>query len=166
MTNMLTRLGWEARVAEAAGDTPSSAGQDPDVPERVRAAARAAVDYMLFVDEAPLAGPVVGTSGFAQSFSSQGPHDAKGRSLRQLDLEKRLMRYPCSYMIYSPAFDALPAMAKRAVYERMWRILSGVEAGKKYTRLSAADRRAVVEILRDTKRDLPAYFRDGKASVD
>lgn len=158
MTNMLTRVGWEARVAEAAG------GVDNDVPGRVRAAARATVDYMLFVDEAPLSGRVVGTSGFAESFSSQGPRDAHGRSLRQLDLEKRLLRYPCSYMIYSPAFDALPPMAKSAIYDRMWQILSGADSGKKYARLSDADRRAIVEILRDTKRDLPSYFREAGSS--
>ncbi len=71
----------------------------------------------------------------------------------------RLMRYPCSYMIYSPAFDALPAEAKEAIYRRMWQILSGQEKEKKYARLSPADRRAIVEILRDTKPDLPDYFK-------
>jgi hypothetical protein len=161
MANLLTRVAWEARVAQAAGDAKGAAGPDDDsAPARVREAARAAVDYMLFVDEAPLGGRVVGTSGFAEYFSSQGPRDKKGRSLRQLDLEKRLLRYPCSYMIYAPAFDALPPLAKRAVYDRMWRILSAEETGKKYARLSAADRQAIVEILRDTKRDLPPYFRE------
>ena len=68
------------------------------------------------------------------------------------------MRYPCSYLIYSPAFDALPPTAKRAVYARMWAVLSGAEQGAKYGRLTPADRRAIVEILRDTKSDLPKYF--------
>jgi hypothetical protein len=158
MANLLTRLDWEARVAQS--DEGGAAGDREAVPARVQEAARSTADYMLFVDEAPLGGPVSGTSGFAEHFSSEGPRDRKGRSLRQLDLEKRLLRYPCSYMIYSSAFDALPAVAKRAVYERMWRILSGEETGKKYARLTPADREAIVEILRDTKRDLPSYFRD------
>jgi hypothetical protein len=53
----------------------------------------------------------------------------------------------------------LPAQARDAIYRRMWRILSGKETAPKYARLSAADRRAIVEILGDTRKDLPAYFR-------
>lgn len=70
-----------------------------------------------------------------------------------------MMRYPCSYMIYSAAFGGLPAEAKAAIYKRMWQILSGQEHGGKYARLSRTDRQAVVEILRETKADLPAYFQ-------
>jgi hypothetical protein len=110
------------------------------------------VDYLLFVDEAALAGPIEGTSGFTEKFAVQGPRDSKGRSLRQFDLERRLMRYPCSYMIYSEAFDALPPEAKKAVYDRVWQILSGREHNPKYARLTLADRQAVVEILRETKK--------------
>ena len=53
----------------------------------------------------------------------------------------------------------IPAEAKAAVYSRLWAILSGKAAGAQYRQLSAVDRRAVIEILRDTKPDLPAYFR-------
>ena len=67
--------------------------------------------------------------------------------------------YPCGYMIYSDAFGALPRRARDAIYRRMWRVLSGKDGGPKYARLSAAGRRAIVEILRDTKKDRPAYFR-------
>ena len=57
------------------------------------------------------------------------------------------------------AFDALPAKTKSAVYERMWQILSGEgEHGQPYFRLSLGDRQAVVDILRETKKNLPAYF--------
>ncbi len=62
-------------------------------------------------------------------------------------------------MIYTPAFDALPDIAKTAVYERMWDVLSGAETSAPYDRLSRADRQAVIEILRDTKPDLPAYYQ-------
>jgi hypothetical protein len=41
----------------------------------------------------------------------------------------------------------------------MWDILSGRDTSPKYTKLSAADRRAVVDILRETLHDLPADFR-------
>lgn len=151
LMNLLTRLGWEVRVALA--DQPATA-------EAV--AARAAVDvvdYLLFVDEAPLAGPVGGDSGFAAQFAARGPRDRAGRSLRQLDLTTRLLRFPCSYLIYSEAFEALPDLAKQAVYARLWRVLSGAETSARYAARTRADRLAVVEILRDTKPDLPAYFR-------
>ena len=119
------------------------------------------VDYLLFVDEAPLPGPVHGDSAFAGKFSAAGPRDRLGRSLREFDLERRLMRYPCSYMIYTDAFDALPAATRDAIYRRMWSILSrkvGNEPDSRYQRLSSADRQAIVEILRDTKAGLPAWF--------
>jgi len=103
--------------------------------------------------------PVKGASAFAEAFSARGPADHQGRSLRQLDLERRLLRYPCSYMIYSAAFDALPNEVKDAVYRRLWQILSGKEMAPRYARLSPADRQTIVEILQETKSDLPAYFR-------
>ena len=45
----------------------------------------------------------------------------------------------------------------------MWDVLSGRESGPKYARLSEADRRAVVEILRETLQDLPGRFRRGRS---
>jgi hypothetical protein len=152
MINLLTRLGWEARIATP---TATNAG----LPPNVRNLARDLVDYLLFVDEAPLPSPVRGSSAFAQEFSSKGPLDGKGRSLRALDLVQRLLRYPCSFMIYTDAFEALPAAAKNLVYERMWEVLSGKDTSKAYARLTLADRRAIVEILRETKKGLPDYFR-------
>jgi hypothetical protein len=165
MTNLLTRIGWEARYAEFIDQAKSSGSvetrsESPAATVPVLSdTAKEFVDYLLFVDEAPLPSRIEGASGFAERFSAQGPKDGKGRSLRQFDLRRRLMRYPCSYMIYSPAFDALPNEAKNAIYKRMWEILAGKERGGKYTRLSLADRRAVAEILRETKQGLPRYFQ-------
>src|SRR6185295_7698981 len=113
------------------------------------------VDYLLFVGEEPLTAAIKGTSGFAETFAAQGPADSRGRSLRQLDLEHRLVRYPCSYMIYSAAFRALPADLRLAIYARVAEVLSGRDASAKYARLSDADRRAIAEILRDTLEDWP-----------
>ena len=62
-------------------------------------------------------------------------------------------------MIYSDAFDHLPAAAKEAVYQRMWQILSGRDKDPRYARLTLADRQAVVGILRQTKPDLPSSFQ-------
>jgi hypothetical protein len=150
MTNLMTRMGWEIRAAVE---------DKRDLSGLLRDGVEELVDYLLFLDEAPLAGRIRGTSGFAEKFAARGPVDSKGRSLRQLDLEKRLLRYPCSYMIYSEQFDSLPEQARTAIYRRMWQILSGEETDPKYARLSPADRRAIVEILRETKKGLPEYFK-------
>jgi len=107
------------------------------------------VDHLLFLDEVPLPARMQGSSGFTEKFETAGLRDHLGRSLREFNLETRLMRYPCSYMIYTDAFNSLPSRTKDAIYRRMYEQLS---------KLSPADRKAVVEILRDTKPDLPAYF--------
>jgi hypothetical protein len=138
--NLITYLGWETRVGASDG--------------RLASIARDLVDYFLFVDEAPLPGAIEGSSRFAAVFAAGGRRDRQGRSLREFDLHGRLMRYPCSYMIESAAFDALPDRARRLVAARVLTVLSGGDADPKYGRLSAADRRAVLDILRDTKPDL------------
>jgi hypothetical protein len=150
MTNLITRAGWESRMLSAKPSTDASA--------RLAEAVTDLVDYLLFVDEAPLTGPVKGTAGFTERFAKSGPRDKQGRSLRDFDLKRRLFQYPCSYMIYTPAFDALPQLARDAVYNRMWDVLSGREKQPRYKVLSPADRRAIVEILRETKPGLPEYF--------
>lgn len=162
--NLIARIGWEARVAEfqrtqMPGPGLAAPGPARDAPVAMDAAARELVDYFLFVDEAPLTAAVRGSSGFAERFEADGRRDRQGRSLRQLDLQTRLLRYPCSYLIYTDAFDALPRDARDAIYRRMWQVLSGMDKDPRYRRLSPADRRAVIEILRDTRNDLPAEFK-------
>jgi hypothetical protein len=130
--NLLTRLGWETRFAASEGRADFTSGDLGDILTET-------VDYFLFVDETALSSPVNGTSAFATSFSRSGPRDRKGRSLRELDLQTRLLKYRCSYMIYSPAFDALPAAARSAFYSRARSVLQ-----------SRGDA-AVMEILDETK---------------
>jgi hypothetical protein len=163
MINLITRAGWEARAADPRLHPPfvAAPGEDARVARVMSGVANEVVDYMLFIDETRLMDPVRGASGFAERFSAAGLKDKKGRSLHELDLDRRLMKYPCSYLIYSPAFDQLPPGAKDPIYRRMWEILSGNERLARYrSALSLADRRAIVEILRDTKPGLPAYFQD------
>jgi hypothetical protein len=138
MINLLTRAAFEAR---------SASGDDQAVAAVMNGIAREVVDHMLFLDEARLPAPVHGNSGFAERFSARGPRDRKGRSLYELDLSTRLLKYPCSYLIYSPAFDALPARVKDPIYRRMREVLPARDNGQ-----------AIIEILRETKKDLPANF--------
>jgi len=95
----------------------------------------------------------------AAEFAGRGPRDPQGRSLRALDLKTRLFRYPCSYLIYSRAFDSLPDEVKEHVYRRLWEILNDRGTGRDDPHLAAADCEAIVGILRATKPDLPDYWQ-------
>jgi hypothetical protein len=146
--NLLTRLNWEARVASADRRPVLS---DPTV----RGLVTELTDYLLFVGEQPPSVPLIARRGFAEHLEPQTPTDRLGRSFAQLDLTTRLLRYPCSYMVYSEAFDGLPREVKQAVYGRMVEVLSSSDRRFGSAQVSAADRRAVLDILRDTKHDFP-----------
>jgi hypothetical protein len=149
-----------AGLHEIAEVTPPSvadagAGESAEA-TRLNGAVERLLRAMLFVQEAPLAGPMRGTTSFAQDFASLGPRDARGRSLRDFDLERRLFRHPLSFLIYSESFDALPEVAERVFYQRLDAILRGEEQDAAYAHLTAADRTAIREILEATK---PAFVR-------
>ena len=152
MTNLITRIGWEFRIAREDRKLEASRGQLDSAVEEM-------VTYMLFADEAPIREPIEGVSTFTKTFPQRGPRDKQGRSLRDFDLQKRLFRYPLSYMVYSEAFEGMPAIAQERVYQRLYDVLTGRDTDRKFARLSAEDRRAVLEILRDTKPNLPAYWK-------
>jgi len=149
MQALLTRLNYDVGNALRAGAEVHQAGP----------AFEAVLKYMLFVDEARLAGPVRGTSGFARWFEEQGPKDKQGRSLRQLDLQSRLFKFPCSFMVYSSSFDALPAPALKHLYSRLLEILSGEDQSPDYRMLTPAMRKSIRDILSETKTDLPIAWR-------
>ena len=121
--------------------------------------------YLLFTEEAPLTEPVSGNSQFIADFTARGTRDSKGRSLRDFDLSTRLFKHPCSYLIYAEAFDSLPAVIRDHLLQRLYDILTGKEEDKQFA-MKAGDRRAILEILRDTKPNLPAYWKgDGKSAA-
>jgi hypothetical protein len=131
MTNLLTRLSWEARIDSL------DAGLAPRIEEVAR--------YMLFLDEVPLREKIRGASSFTETFPQRGPRDGKGRSLRDFDLERRLFRYPLSYMVYSRHFDGLPTSVRERLCRRLFELLAGEQ------------RQAILEILQDTKPGLPGW---------
>jgi hypothetical protein len=151
MTNLITGVSQQFRRASANGTMENSKNSLDRAVDQM-------VDYMLFVDEAPLRDPVKGVSTFTSTFPERGPKDKLGRSLRDFDLHQRLFRYPLSYMIYSEIFDAMPNAAHDRVYRRLYDVLSGKDQNPKFAHLSAADRRAILEILLETKPNLPDYW--------
>jgi hypothetical protein len=132
--NLITRLSWLVRMAA------------PEI--EVNTAVSELTRYFLFADEAPLATPIVGASTFSKTFPQQGPRDRRGRSLRDFDLNTRMFRYRLSYMIYSPAFDGLPALARQKVYEKLGA-----------SHIPQPERTAIAEILLDTKPEAARYFK-------
>jgi len=157
--NLITRTSYESQIAIYEKQFPANAKdlRLDQVPSSLRNAIEALVAAMFFSGEEPLAGPVQGTSGFAKQFMQAGPRDRKGRSLRDLDLNRRLFRYPLSYLVYTEAFDALPESTRALVYRRFREILSGTDSSPVYAHLSPDDRKAIGEILQDTK----PHFKSG-----
>jgi hypothetical protein len=144
MTNLIIGVSQQFRRAQSAGILEKSK-------DNLDRAVEQMVEYMLFVDEAPLADPIKGASNFTTTFPERGPHDKRGRSLRDFDLHKRLFRYPLSYMIYSDLFAGMPAAARERAYGRLYGVLSGEDQSAKFAHLAPEDRRAILEILEDTK---------------
>jgi hypothetical protein len=145
MTNLMIRIGWDARMGMAADKL------NREIEEMLK--------YMLFADEEPLKGPVKGVSTFTETFPQRGPRDPQGRSLRDFDLKTRLFRYPLSYMIYSAAFDGIPEKVRDRVYQRLYEILTGTDTSKTFANLPLETRGTILEILRATKPNLPASWR-------
>lgn len=163
--NYLTKAGFATRQALHHQATMNRALGYPEdkqlesTERRIQHAGDDLVEALLFADEAPLTGPIRGTSGFSESFSAMGARDEQGRSLRDFDLTTRLFRYPCSYLIESSAFDGLPQPMLDYVWRRLWDVLQGRDETETFAHLTPADRQAIREIIRDTKQDLPAYWR-------
>lgn len=158
--SILTRqaLSYEATLNKELGEPATKRWDSTD--RRIAGAGEPVVEYLLFGGEVKLTDPVAGTSTFTKEFARRGPFDKQGRSLRAFDLKTRLFKYPCSYLIYSTAFAKLPGEVKSYVLKRMWEVLNGKDTSEAFAHLSAADRRAVLEILRATLPNLPAYWRE------
>ena len=161
----IARAMIETRVAKHYEETLNENLGEPagkkweSVKRRIESAGEQLVNSMLFCGEAKLEGPMTGTSSFEKEFAARGPFDKKGRSLRQFDLKSRLFKYPCSYLIYSKGFASLPIDVRNYTLKRLHEVLTGKDASVAFSHLIPADRKAVLEILRDTLPELPEYWK-------
>lgn len=164
MHNLITVANYQAKIALQYAKEINKAFGEPEgtmsesTARRFEGPAEQLVKYMLFVDEAELTDRVEGSSPFAAEFAARGPRDPQGRSLRDFDLTTRLFKYPCSYLIYSKSFNALPAPVKERTYRRLWEVLTGRDSSPAFARRTPEERRAILEILLATKPDLPDYW--------
>jgi hypothetical protein len=163
--NLITQASFAARQAlyqeailnRETGEKPNR--RWPSTTSRINSAGDALVKYLLFSEEAPLTAEVRGTSEFAAEFAKLGPRDGQGRSLRQFDLQRRMFKYPCSYLIYSPAFTDLPKEMRDYVWQRMDQVLRGRDTSQEFAHLSSEDRLAIRQILGQTHSQAPEAWR-------
>ncbi len=162
MHNRITRANYDTRKALAAPDDSKAQAQMHESNERL-------VEYLLFCDEPKLPSPVQGEPAFVDQFAARAKQDSRGHSLRDFDLQTRLFKYPCSYLIYSSAFDAIPEPSASYLKQRVLSVLgdsNSVKSAvvsettisddlKRFKHLSAEDRSSILQILRETK---PSWF--------
>ena len=139
--NLLIRVGYESRF-----------GKRSDAEDQL-------IRYLLFRDEAPLAEPIQGSTKFADWFQNRGRKDSQGRSLRDWNLETRLMKYRLSDLIESELFDNLPGDVKKRIYQKLWEGLSAENPVEPFDHLPEEERQAILEITSELKDDLPANWR-------
>jgi hypothetical protein len=161
MHNLLTDANHRSRIqlhleADAQRVSPATAKLLDELAEQL-------VDGLLMIAEARFSDRIAGTSSFADEFARRGPRDAAGRSLRQLDLADRLFRYPCSFLIYSDSFDSLPPALLERTYRLLLNVWTGKDTRKKYSHLSNSQRSELLQILVDTKDNLPAGWKEAVA---
>jgi hypothetical protein len=165
MHNLITQTNYQTRLALYADRKRNQAAGLPEgtisdaARKQFEGPAEQLVRYLLFTNEASFEGPIIGTTDFAAEFAARGPRDARGRSLRDFDLRARIFKYPCSYLIYSEAFDAIPGPAKEYIYRRLFEVLSDRDQGPEFASLSSQDRRAILEILAATKPGAPEEWK-------
>ena len=165
MHNFITLANYEHRTAYHYQQTINEALERPadfvddSTRRRIASATEKLVEYLLFSGEFRWDAKVSGVSGFDKEFTELGPRDSKGLALLDFDLQTRLMKYPCSYLIYSDAFAHLPQEVKHLVYRRLWEVLSGKDKTKPFEHLTDEDRTAIREILWETKPDLAAFWK-------
>ncbi|HEX5177129.1 MAG TPA: hypothetical protein VFV83_08885 [Chthoniobacteraceae bacterium] len=149
MHNYITRLNYETRLMM------SAYGHIRYLDNQVNAFLR----YLLFTEETPLTESIHGDPDFVAQFVAQGPRDAKGRSLRDLDMQTRMFKFPCSFLIYSKAFDSIPDIMREHLLKRLHAILTDTDKDPQFANLGSSERRAILEILQETKPNLPEYWR-------
>jgi hypothetical protein len=147
--------GYRARAALHEGGGKLPEGREAEL----SAAAEKLAGYLLFADEAALPPDgVAGDAVFREDFAATRKADASGRSLRDLDLQTRLLKYRCSYMIYSPVFTGLEPGMKSRVLQRLGQALQPDQRDRLSRKLPPGEKIAIREILAAT---LPAWAADG-----
>ncbi|HEX8312897.1 MAG TPA: hypothetical protein VF614_16355 [Chthoniobacteraceae bacterium] len=145
--NRALQASYRTRVLIGETSADSAAGAT-----ELEALARELVRYILFADEVPLIpGSVTSDPAFQEAFLSTAKR-ANGAALKELDGSTRLLRYRCSYMIYSPAFSGIPGPLKENVLAQLRTALDG--AAPEFAYLPTDEKATIRAILHET---LPGF---------
>ncbi len=145
--NTMTRAVWDYRQLLAEEGRVSA--------EKVAELALPVLDALFMKNEAPLGGQVQGLSGFTEYFQNLGPFDNNRRSLRDLDLNASVFKYPLSYLIYKDSFAALPKPIHSYLVDSIYQVLSADEDNADFAHLDAQTRAVILEIVNVTA---PGFF--------
>ena len=145
--NTMTRATWDylqLMAEEGAVNT-----------EKVAELAKPVLDALFMKNEAALGDQILGLSGFTEYFQNIGPFDNSRRSLRDLDLNARVFKYPLSYLIYTDSFAAMPETLHNYLIEMIYQVLSSDADHIGYAHLDVETRAAILEIVNAT---VPGFF--------
>jgi hypothetical protein len=151
--NLLTsaRMNYERACYLAKSIAPDD---DPDLGSAGRVADQAAqriIDWFLFRGEAALGDDgVTGHEDFLRAFAALVPASKNGDSLADFQLNTRIFKNRCSYMVHSEAFQGLPPSVRKRVMERLKQVIDHPPANDAYADIKASERRRIGQILRDT----------------
>jgi hypothetical protein len=151
--NLMTRAAAESRAAarlDAELGLPAGSASDA-TRLRVAQAGDRLLRCLLLADAITFTSPVRGTSGFAAEFSARGPHDEQGRSLHQLDLDRRLFARRLSHLVHGGQFARLPEPVKRHLGGRLHEILCAGREVAGFGPIDRDDREAIASILAATE---------------
>ena len=114
------------------------------------------VGYLLFAGEAKFpAGGIRVDPQCREDFLADRKEASNGISLKDLDLETRLFKHRCSYLIYSDVFQATPDLFRQRVYQVLGEAISTEKPDPDFAYLSGTEKKAIRGILRETLSDLP-----------
>lgn len=145
--NRLIKTLMSARDNGLAEGTRMLPSHEEDVDEMIR--------YLLFRGEAALpAGGVIGHPRYIEDFRKNRRPSRTGASLKDLDLKTRLLKYRCSYMIYTRPWLEMPAEIKAELITRLHRALQSSDDPLS-DHLPEFERLQILRVLRDTLPGLP-----------
>lgn len=127
---------------------------DPEQGAAGRVADQAAeqiVDWFLFTGEAEQgADGVEGNEEFQNQFAAAIPRTTAGDSLADFQLNTRLFKNRCSYMIYSEAFRSLPDAVKTRVVVKLRKTFESATADDEHPEIKLPERQRIARILDET----------------
>lgn len=114
---------------------------------------------MLYANEVEVPGGIEGEIAFQNAFKANARKSADGRSLKDFRLYGRLMKYRCSHLIYSDAFENLPQEMRSRILDKLHSILTQPDSWPDYGHLGDSERRHILAILTETLPDLPPSWK-------